>query len=284
MKISGFTIARDCLKYNYPVLESIQSILPLCDEFIVNVGRSSDRTLELIKTLKDPKIRIIETQWDLAQKPDMLTYQTNVALKECKGDWAFYLQSDEIIHERDLPTLKRLMQKHVNDPSVDAFRFRWLHFYGSYWRYRIDAGWFQKQDRIIRNNGAIESCTDAFTFRRKDGQELRRMKTPCFIYHYGWVHPPAIMQQRRINAENIGFVTLSEKEREREYDYGNLDELPAYFGTHPSVMEKLIEAHEPSRNDRKTIDRKWWWYPPRILKIRYKSGRREKTSLKTVKG
>jgi hypothetical protein len=185
-----------------------------------------------------------------------------------------------VVHEHDLPKLKRLMQKHLNNAAVDVMRFRWLHFYGSYWRYRIDAGWFQKQDRIIRNNGQIESCTDAFTFRRKDGKPTRHVRSHCFIYHYGWVQPPQIMQQRRINAENIGFVQLTDAERANAYDYGRLQDHPIYFGTHPKVMEHLVEAHGPSREDLRRINSRWWWYPPKILKIRYKSGRRAKEGAK----
>src|SRR3989338_4479863 len=168
MKISGFTIVRNALKFNYPAVESIRSILPICDEFIVNVGDSEDGTLKLIESIKSPKIRIIQNTWDFAEGKEVLSRQTNAALRECKGDWAFYLQSDEVIHEADLPRLARLMRRHLNDRNVEAFRFGWMHFYGSYFRYRIDRGWFQKQDRIIRNNGEIESLGDAWAFRRKD--------------------------------------------------------------------------------------------------------------------
>src|SRR5689334_11127246 len=106
MKVSGFTIVRNAVKLHYPVVESIKSILPICDEFIVNVGDSEDKTLDLIKSIGDPKIRIIQTIWDMKKGPTMLADQTNIALKECTGDWAFYLQTDEVIHERDLPRLK----------------------------------------------------------------------------------------------------------------------------------------------------------------------------------
>ncbi len=135
--ISGFMIARNAIKFNYPVLESIQSILPICDEFIVNVGDSEDDTLNLIQSLRSSKIRIIQNTWDKTQGKEVLSFQTNLALQECKGDWAFYLQSDEVIHEADLTRLKKKMRQYVDDESVDALRFKWLHFYGSYYRYRV---------------------------------------------------------------------------------------------------------------------------------------------------
>ena len=98
MKVSGFTIARNAVKFNYPILESIRSILPICDEFIVNVGDSEDNTLDLIRSIDSDKIRIIQSVWDLSQKSEVLSRQTNLAIRACTGDCAFYLQSDEVIH------------------------------------------------------------------------------------------------------------------------------------------------------------------------------------------
>jgi glycosyltransferase involved in cell wall biosynthesis len=115
MKISGFTIARNVIKFNYPIIESIESILPICDEFIVNVGDSEDDTLALIQSIKSDKIRVIQNTWDMSQGKEVLSHQTNLALKQCRGDWAFYLQSDEVIHEDDLPRLKSIMQKNLGD-------------------------------------------------------------------------------------------------------------------------------------------------------------------------
>jgi len=279
MKISGFTIARNAVKFNYPIIESIRSILPICDEFIVNVGDSEDDTLNLIKSIQSDKIRIIQNVWDFSQKSEVLSQQTNLALKECTGDWAFYVQSDEVIHEDDLKKLKRTMEKYLSTQEIDSLRFRWLHFYGSYYRYRIDRGWYQKQDRIIRNNGTVESCGDAYGFRRKDGKPLTRKNTNCFLYHYGWVQPEDVMTQRRVNAENIGFTDLKDDERDVKYDYGDLNRFPAYFGTHPAVMNKRIKGHPLSQKDLCDIDRRFWWQPLKWFKVRYKTGKRVKEKI-----
>src|SRR3989338_6734169 len=279
MKISGFTITRNAIKFNYPVLESIRSILPICDEFIVNVGDCEDGTLELIKSLGDAKIRIIQNVWDLTQGSEVLSHQTNLALRECAGDWAFYLQSDEVIHEADLKKLKAAMRRHLNNPDVDALRFRWLHFYGSYFRYRIDRGWYQKQDRIIRNNGEVESFGDAFGFRRRDGEPLRRRSANCLLYHYGWVHPEVTMTEPPRHAQLIGFAALGEDERRDKYDYGDLRRFPAYFGSHPAVMRQKIGGHELSQADLKEINSQYRWHPLKWLKVRYKTGRRVKEKI-----
>jgi hypothetical protein len=275
MKISGFTIVRNAVKFNYPAVASIRSILPICDEFIVNVGDSQDGTLELICSIQSPKIRIIQSQWDMGQGSEVLSQQTNLALKECKGDWAFYLQSDEVIHEADLRKLKLVMRYYLNKKDIDALRFRWFHFYGSFWRYRVDYGWYQKQDRIIRNNRQIESYGDAFAFRRIDGKPLKRGSSFSYLYHYGWVNSNEAMQKRCDNASAIGFMDSS-KNNSFASGYGDLDRFPSYLGTHPAVMKEMVEAHHLSQEDFNSIRRKLWWNPFFWLRLRYKTGQRVK--------
>ncbi len=278
MKISGFTIVRNAVKYRYPVLASIRSILPICDEFIVNVGDSEDGTLELIRSINDPKVRIIQTVWDMGKGSAVLSEQTNAALKQCRGDWAFYVQSDEVIHEADLPCLVKAMRRHLGDISVDALRFKWLHFYASFWRYRIDMGWYQKQDRIVRNNGSVESFGDAFAFRRIDGKPLQSRQTGCLLYHYGWVNSVEDMRRRSGNAAAIGYGDEA-KVRSLSAGYGDLNRFTPYFGSHPSVMHSLIAGHGLSRDDRQDIRQRHWYNPLMWLGVRYKTGRRVKTKI-----
>ena len=275
MKISGFTIVRNAIKFNYPVVESIQSILPVCDEFIVNVGKSEDETLKLIQSIKSDKIRIIETVWDFAMGKEVLSFETNRALKECKGDWAFYLQSDELVHEDDLPKIVSAMENNFKNENVDALRFKWLHFYGSFYRYRIDRGWYQKQDRIIRNNGQIHSVGDAFGFARKDNLPLRVVPTGAFIYHYGWVNDAALINARNQNAQQIGYAD----NKKDNFSVQGLEKFHPYFGSHPAVMEKIISSHEISHQDKKNIQRQFWWHPGQIFNLRYKTGKRVKESI-----
>lgn len=280
MKVSGFTIARNAVKFQYPLVESILSVLPLCDEMIVNVGDSEDDTLGLVRSIRDSKIKILQSRWDMSLGKEVLSQQTNLALAACRGDWAVYLQSDEVLHEKDLPVLRRCMKDCLNDPGVDALRFRWLHFYGSYYRYRIDRGWYQKQDRIIRNNGQVESFGDAYGFRRKDGRPLGRKNTGALLYHYGWVHSETVMAQRRSNAKEIGYAALSPQDTRADlYSFGDLSRFPAYFGTHPAVMRDKVLSHTLSTADLQNINRTFWWHPMKILKVRYKTFKRVKKSL-----
>ena len=51
MKVSAFTFIKNGQILGYPFIQSIQSILPIVDEFIINVGNSEDDTLLLIKSI-----------------------------------------------------------------------------------------------------------------------------------------------------------------------------------------------------------------------------------------
>ena len=74
MKISGFSFVRNGIKLYYPVAESIRSILPICDEFVVAVGRGDDddTTRAEIEAIGDPKVRIVDTVWPEEQLLDGL--------------------------------------------------------------------------------------------------------------------------------------------------------------------------------------------------------------------
>jgi len=273
MKISGFTIARNAIKHKYPIRESILSILPICDEFIVNLGDSDDKTRELIESIGSPKIKIFPQEWDLNLGDRVLAIETDKALKECKGDWAFYLQSDEVIHQRDLPRLYRYMKKYLNNKKVEGFKLQWLHFYESFYRYRIDGGWFQKQVRIIRNNNTIKSLEDAWGFEKKDKSPLTMVRTPCFLYHYGWVNHTSTVVERIEKDMRSGACQDIEKDKSNR-NYKETRKMPVYFGTHPSVMEDIVARHEASRKDFSYIKKRYFWNPLLWFRIRYKTGKR----------
>jgi hypothetical protein len=279
MKVSGFTIVKNAIKYNYPVKEAILSILPVCDEFIINVNNSDNKTLGLIQSIGNPKIKIMQRDWDMSRGEKVLSDETNFALSQCTGDWAFYLQGDEVVHEKDLPRLKKLMQKYLNDENIDAFKFKWLHFYISYYRYRIDAGWFQKQNRIIRNNNTIEANSGAWGFQKKAGGEINTIKTSCYIYHYGWTNELGSLIDKISNAEKMGYASSDYEKLEEAFDLEKLSKFPVYFGTHPKTMKQRIKSHKISNQDLRRIKRKYFWNPLLWLKIRYKTPKRIRKAL-----
>ena len=138
MTISGFSYVRNGFNYDCPFIEAITSILPICDEFVVAVGDSSDGTREAIEQLGSSKIKIIDTVWDmrLREGGKIFSQQTNIALDAIKGDWAFHIQADEVIHERDLGNILSSLEKEMENNNVDGFILPFIHFWGDYYHYR----------------------------------------------------------------------------------------------------------------------------------------------------
>ena len=256
MKVSGFTFVRNVVKYDYPVVESIRSILPVVDEFIVNVGRCDDGTLELIRSIGDPKIRIVESVWDETLRKDGLIYaqQTNIALSHCTGDWAFYIQADEVVHEDDLPIIQEAMRRHLGDPEVKGLLFRYLHFIADYWS--TNPWFYHKAVRIIRNNGEVESCGDAVGFHLKATQQYLQSGpkewlpySGAHIFHYGWVKDPKTMLAKVKEQITVYHGTTPPPQQaalymQDSFKYEDYAVLKEFSDRHPSVMKARIgRAH-----------------------------------------
>ena len=248
MFVSGFTIARNVIKFDYPIVEAIRSILPLCDEFIVAVGKSEDETLQLIKSINDPKIKIVETVWDdtLREGGKVLADETNKAYDAIseKADWCFYIQGDEVIHEKYLPAIKEGILKWKGDKSVDGLLFNYTHFYGSYDFVGDSRKWYRKEIRIVRKNSEIRSYKDAQGFRKKDNSKLHVKAIDAYVYHYGWVKPPEAMQAKQESFHKMWHDDQWMKENipvTDKFDYSQIDSLAKFTGTHPQVMQERIK-------------------------------------------
>jgi hypothetical protein len=248
MKVSCFTIARNAIKYDYPVVEAITSILPLCDEFVVAVGNSEDETLKLIQGIKSDKIKIISTVWDdtLREGGRVLALETDKAFQAIAADrdWVFYIQADEVVHEKYHSAIRQGMEKYKNDKSVEGLLFNYKHFYGSYDYVGESWNWYRREIRIVRNDKSIFSYRDAQGFRKKPNEKLRVKLIDAFIYHYGWVRDPRAMQQKQRAFGSLYHDDAWVDEhvaKANEFDYGNIDSLELFEGTHPTVMKNRIE-------------------------------------------
>jgi len=248
MFVSGFTIVRNAIRFDYPIVEAIKSILPLCDEVVVAVGKSEDETLQLIKSINDSKIKIIETIWDdsLREGGKVLAAETNKAYDAIseKADWCFYIQGDEVMHEKYLPTIKSEMEKWKDDTRVEGLLLNYTHFYGSYDFVGDSRKWYREEIRIVRKNKEIRSYKDAQGFRKSDNSKLVVQPINAFVYHYGWVKPPAAMQAKQESFHKMWHDDKWMKENipaAKEFDYSQIDSLAKFAGTHPIVMQERVQ-------------------------------------------
>ncbi len=249
MKVAGFTFIRNAIKYDYPIIEAITSVLPLCDEFVVALGNSDDGTLGLIESIASPKIRIIHTIWDdtLREGGRVLAVETDKALRAISpdADWAFYIQGDEAINETQHPIIRAAMERYLADNQVDGLLFDYLHFYGSYQYLGDSPRWYRREVRIVRNRADIYSYRDAQGFRKEKDQKLSVKPIFAQIYHYGWVKNPQKQQAKAQSFNKLWhsdeWVKENVKQEENQYDYYQIDSLKLFDGKHPSVMEARIQ-------------------------------------------
>lgn len=245
MKISGFTFLRNARSNGYPFIESIKSLLPLVDEYIIAVGRSDDDTREAILAIRSPKIKIVDTVWNEGQADRGFVYgqQKMIAHYNCTGDWAFYLEGDEVLHEDSLERLYTKLRGRLDDERVEAFYFDFLHFYGC--PSQIGIAGYRKAPRIIRNS--IRSISpDGLFFVVLDKNKRGRYPRACaareHIYHYGHCRNVEKMRKKVSDVSKYWGVQAGHFE-----GYGNIDlgELRQFFGEHPKVMERwLVEEAE----------------------------------------
>lgn len=245
MRISGFSFARNAVKYDYPLREALLSILPVVDELVVAVasGDPDDDTRGLVESLGDPRIRIVDAPWDAARRQETYADLTNVALEQCTGDWCLYIQADEALHEDDAPTLRARCEELLDDRRVEGLLCDYLHFFGDYRHIQDGHGWYQREIRLIRNGIGLRSVRDAQSFRYPDQRRITVARARARIFHYGWVRHPRFMQAK-VREFWSHRKSLNEVEAEfggvEEFDYGPLGRLPLFEGSHPAVMERRI--------------------------------------------
>lgn len=249
VKITGFSFIRNAVQYDYPIRETLESLLPVTDEIIIAVGKSDDGTLELVQKINPQKIRIINTVWDdsLREGGRVLADETQKAYNAVKDtDWAFYLQGDEVLHERDYETIRTAAEKFANDDRVDGLLFKYMHFYGSYDYVGASRRWYRREIRMVRPQASglgIYSYKDAQGFRKAGNEKLRVKEIDAHIYHYGWVKPPAAQMKKQQTFNKYWHDDDWMKKNipaAAEFDYSQIDSLARFTGTHPKVMQARI--------------------------------------------
>jgi glycosyltransferase involved in cell wall biosynthesis len=274
--ISGFTFLRKIASMDYPVVEAISSILPMVDEFIVNIGPDEDGTLELIESINDRKIKIIRSQWNphLKHGGFVLAQQANIALFNCTGKWAFYLQADEIVHEDDLAILKEYTERYADDDDVEAISLREINFWIDYrtimnvypYKGRRRA-WIVKPHRFVLSRGDAANFSVHPSYKEK-GRKIRAIDSEARLFHYWWVKSARGTQEKYDGLKNL----FTEKRFGTGIDvYGFPQQfLARYNGSHPNVIAERIKNHsfwldwhsaswrrQLSWDERKTLLRTW---------------------------
>lgn len=282
MKVSGFNFLRNAHKLGFPFVESIRSVLPIVDEFVVALGPSDDDTEAMLRAIGDPKIRIIHTQWndrirsDYSVKGFVYGQQKSIALFNCTGDWAFYLEGDEVVHEDDLPKIRAAMEKYLDDERVEALAFDYLHFYGNANTIAWSPGWYRSEVRVIRNTLPAWS-SEALFFNIVDGHKKSRYpraaQAGATIYHYGWVRSEEQMNEK---LENVKMHWTTGARREVSYEEIDSRALRLFPGSHPAAVrawvppaEGLFQANPAHVLTRREKKHRWMLWLENLTGLRF---------------
>ena len=244
MRISAFTFLRNGVQLAYPFVESIRSALPLVDEYIVALGPSDDGTREAIEAIDDPRIRIIDTQWNGATgRGFVYGQQKMIGLFNTTGDWSLYLEGDEVLHERDIDSIRDLAERADRQPHVEAIAFQYHHFYGTAELVATGPAWYRVEPRMIRNHDIRVISPGGLYFivldQNKKGRYPRAIETDATIHHYGWVRP---IDSHHRKAKQVSGYWGTPREKANPYENVDASILKPFEGSHPTIMAEWLSS------------------------------------------
>jgi len=248
--LSGFTLVRNAVQLNFPIVPAVTSLLEACDEVVVNVGKSHDGTRELVAGIADPRVRIIDTEWDMSAGGDVLALQTQRAIDACRGSWGIYIQADEVLHDRGAQILNEAVAECDRDERVEGLLVNYLHFYGGFDRIATNRQWYAREVRCLRLGRDIRPYQDAQGFRVGPRfRKIRARATTAQMFHYGWARPAqAVRGKLEVTKEMYPWAS---QRLDRELKRGTLKWIPLlrpFTGSHPAAARAWIaaSAHEPT--------------------------------------
>ena len=243
--LSGFTLVRNAVRLNFPIVPAIASVLEVCDEVVVNVGRSDDETRQLVAGMGDSRVRIIDSEWDLSRGDDMLALETQRAMDACRGSWGIYIQADEVLHKRGANILKQRVAEWDRDERVEGMLVDYLHFYGGFDRVATNRQWYRREVRCVRLGRDIRPYQGAQGFRVGPGyRKIRARPTGAQMFHYGWARPAQTIREKiQLTKQMYPWAT---ERLDRDLKRGTLKWIPLlrpFTGSHPAAARDWIAAN-----------------------------------------
>jgi hypothetical protein len=252
IKLYGFAILRNGVKYDYPFRESLLSLSPLVQTLFLALGDSEDDTQSYLKDI--PNLKIIPTIWDekLRKGALILSQQTNLILDSLRQhippheqhlSWGLYIQCDEVLHEDQYNLILSDLQK-AHELHHDSVSFRYIHFWKHHHQMAINKKWYPQEIRAIKlfsGNSPIESWGDAQSFRGHH----KPYDSEAIFYHYGHVRKQDSYQHKKEDILKLYHQDhLLKKYQKREKRLDQKTETLSFLGLHPLVMKERIELLE----------------------------------------
>ena len=223
MNITGINTIRNGIENGYPLVESILSVLPLVDEYLINDGGSTDGTLSVLEKMEAtfPKIRIFQIPDTPSVRWDCVSDVLNRFINTATGDWIFLGNMDELLHERDIPDIKNFIEK-TEWPIIRYQRREITHSWSTLGEETYHpARAAKKQSGLYQNWNGYGG--DEFIVPEGWIDPERKLQSSHIIYHLYAVFPQNMMNKRRNDAERLapgcqGRVAIYDEMKGNQYD------------------------------------------------------------------
>jgi hypothetical protein len=261
VRVAGFSIVRDATRLDFPFEAAVASVLPAVDEFVLVVGHSSDDTLTRARAINDPRLRLVESEWDFSLGSAVLAVETDRAMRAARAAWGIYIQADEVLADGGAAILRQAIDRHDRDARVAGLLVDYRHFYGGFDTVALDRHWYRREVRAVRLDPAlgIHSFRDAQGFRAgPTDTRICAAASGAVMHHYGWARPEWALRSKREQDRAI-YDTERAKDAERPL-LPWFPGLRKFAGRHPEPVAEWIAARrsaeplvEPPQWGRKAV-------------------------------
>lgn len=195
--LAGCLIIKNGTKFDYPFQQAIESVLPICDEFVVVEGVGEDDTYERLLAMreKDQKIQVVRSKME--RKVSELSRATDLSISLTKCDYYLQIQGDEGINEFSCRRIRSV----VDRGGFDILQTRIFHFWSSFDTVYIPKVFYDYVWRVARRSlfPQLHSIGDAMNLGPLSLPGLRTLALPeteAYWLHYGFVRNPKQMVEK----------------------------------------------------------------------------------------
>jgi glycosyltransferase involved in cell wall biosynthesis len=243
-KLTGVTMVRNGIQYDYCFLETIRCLEAMCDEVIVVVPDCTDDTFDtVIANVNHTKTAVVTPtlKWDEVQGKEKLSVFSNFGLNLVTEGYVFYLQADEIVHENSFAWIRQAVKRGSNGYMVHRINL----WNTPYEELSVPHEKMPCSAYVIRLAKAGSYCVDDAESLAVDGLDIS-LQDKIDIFHYGFVRQRDVMKAKVINMQQQVFAMenydsrLDQSEIFNPFAFFTKEELKPIDKTHPKFIKEWI--------------------------------------------
>ena len=196
--LGGTMFVYNAISQDYCMDEAIQCLKEFTDEVILLDAGSTDGTAERLKLFEDKKTKVIllnNEEWHSQHGAEKLNYFTNKAFEHLTTEYNFYLQADEILHEKSYKKVREVIEL-----GHEGYMVKRINLWGSpYTQLNVEHSRNPCSYEVIRL--AKSYCKSVGDAESIDAQCVLDFVEDIRIYHMGFVRFRDIMKQKTIHIQ-----------------------------------------------------------------------------------